>query len=62
MPELDIGLVDGGELNLNQSFLKFNLKKKMRVKSYSWFDFKYWILDTASLSSKFIAVIMPTSQ
>ena len=62
MPELDIGLVDGGELNLNQSFLKFNLKKKMQLKSYSWFDFKYWILDTASLSSKFIAIIMPTSQ
>ena len=28
MPELVIGLVDGGELNFNQSFLKFNVKKK----------------------------------
>ena len=30
MPELEIGLVDGGELNFNQSFLKFNVKKKYR--------------------------------
>ena len=28
MPELEIGLVDGGELNFNQYFLKFNVKKK----------------------------------
>ena len=28
MPELGIGLVDGGELNFNQSFLNFNVKKK----------------------------------
>ena len=28
MLELEIGLVDGGELNFNQSFLKFNVKKK----------------------------------
>ena len=27
MPELDISLVDGRELNFNQSFLQFNLKK-----------------------------------
>ena len=50
MPELEIGLVDGGELNFNQSFLKFNVKKKIQVKSYSRFDFKCWILDTTSLS------------
>ena len=40
MPELEIGLVDGGELNFNQSFLKFNVKKKIQAKSYSRFDFK----------------------
>ena len=28
MPELENGLVDGDELNFNQSFLKFNVKKK----------------------------------
>ena len=62
MPELEIGLVDGCELNFNQCFLKFNVKKKIEVESYSRFDFKCWILDTGSLSSKFIAVIMATSQ
>ena len=30
MPELEIGLVDGDELNFNQSFLKFNVRKKYR--------------------------------
>ena len=41
MPELEIGIVnDGGELNFNQSFLKFNIKKKTQAKSYSQFDFK----------------------
>ena len=35
MLELQIGLVDGGKLNFNQSFLKFNVKKKIQVKSYS---------------------------
>ena len=50
MPEFEIGIVDGGELNFNQSFLRFNIKKKIYAKSYSWFDFKCWILDTASLS------------
>ena len=34
MPELEIGLVDGGELNFNQSFLKFNVKKKIQAKSF----------------------------
>ena len=63
MPELEKGLVDGGELNFNQSFLKFNAcKEKIKVKDYSQCDFKFWILDTANLSSKFIAKIMPTSQ
>ena len=28
MPELEIGLVNGDELNFNQSFLQFNVKKK----------------------------------
>ena len=64
MPELEIRLADGCALNFNQSFLKFNVKKKIYIEreSYSWFDFKCWILDTASLSTKFIAIIMPTSQ
>ena len=35
MLELDLGLVDGGELNSHQSFLQFNIKKKyMRMSSY----------------------------
>ena len=40
MPELEIGLVDGCELNFNQCFLKFNVKKKIQATSYSRFDFK----------------------
>ena len=28
MPELKIGLTHGGQLNFNQSFLKFNVKEK----------------------------------
>ena len=28
MPEFEIGLVDGGDLNFNQSFLKFNVYKE----------------------------------
>ena len=51
MPEPDIGLADGGELNFNQSFLHFNVKKKMQAKSSSRFDFKCWILETARVSS-----------
>ena len=50
MPELEIGLVDGGKLNFNQSFLKFNVKKKIQGKGYSRFDFTCRILDTASFS------------
>ena len=49
MPELEIGLVDGGELNFDQAFLQFNVKKKIYAKS-SQFDFKCWMLDTVSLS------------
>ena len=30
MPELEIGLLDGCELNFNPSFLNFNVKKKNR--------------------------------
>ena len=48
MPELDIGLVDGSDLNFDQSFLQFNLKKKIYPKSSSQFDFKCCILDTAA--------------
>ena len=39
MPELDIGLVDGGELNFDQSFLQFNVKK-IYATSSSRFYFK----------------------
>ena len=28
MPELEIGLADGGDLNFDKSFLQFNVKKK----------------------------------
>ena len=35
MSELEIGLVDGGELNINQFFLQFNIKEKVKAKSYS---------------------------
>ena len=41
MPELDIGLADGGELNFDESFLQFNVKKKIHGKISSRFDFKY---------------------
>ena len=40
MPELDVGLVDGGELNFNQSLQQFRVKKKVRVKISTRFDFK----------------------
>ena len=43
MPELEIGLLDGGEWNFNQSFLKLNVKKNIQAKSHSRSDFKYWI-------------------
>ena len=35
MPELEVGLVHGGELDFDQSFLQFNVKKKIQVKSSS---------------------------
>ena len=40
MPELEIGLINGGELNFNQSFLLFNLNKKLQAKGSSRFEFK----------------------
>ena len=40
MSELGIGLVDGAELNFDQPFLQFNVKKKLYAKSSSRFDFK----------------------
>ena len=40
MPELEIGLVDGCQLNFNQSFLEFNVKEKIEAEDYSRFDFK----------------------
>ena len=39
MPELVIGLADGCELKFNQSFLQFNVKKKIQAKN-SRFAFK----------------------
>ena len=33
MPELEIGLVEGDEMNLYQSFLQFSVKKKIYAKS-----------------------------
>ena len=51
MPELEVGLVDGGELNFNQFFLQFRVKKKVKVKSSTRFDFKSRIRDTASLNN-----------
>ena len=35
MLELDTGLVDVGEFNFDQSFLQFNVKKKLYAKSSS---------------------------
>ena len=40
MPKLEIGLVDGGELNFDQSLLQFNVEKKIYAKSSSRLDFK----------------------
>ena len=41
MPELEIGLINGGELHFNQSFLQFNVNKnKIQVNGSSQFDFK----------------------
>ena len=40
MPEFDIGLAEGGELNFDQSFLQFNVKKNIDAKCSSRFDFK----------------------
>ena len=62
MPELEIGLVDGGELNFNQSVLQFHVKKKAKVKSSNRFDFKCWIRDTASLNNQSTTTVMPISQ
>ena len=39
MSELNIGLADVSALNFDQSFLQFNAKKKINVKS-SRFEFK----------------------
>ena len=51
MCKLDKGLVDEDKLNFNQSFLQFNVGKEICAKISSRFDFKWWILDTANLSS-----------
>ena len=50
MPELDIRLDDRGELSFDQSFRQVNVKKRIYSMSSSQFDFKCWILDTASVS------------
>ena len=40
MPELEIGLADGSELNFDQSFLQFTAKKKIYAKTSSQLGFK----------------------
>ena len=56
-----LGLVDCSGLDFNQSFLKFDVKKKIQVMII--FDLtlnaEYWTL--LSLSIKFIAIIVPVS-
>ena len=51
MPELEIGLADVSALNFDQSFLQFNAKKIINSNESSWFEFKCWIIKTASLNS-----------
>ena len=51
MRELETALADESELNFDQSFVQFNGKKRRYAKSSSWFEFKCWILNTASLNS-----------
>ena len=41
MPELEIGLADGGEFHFDKSFLRYNVKKKTYAKSSSQLDFKW---------------------
>ena len=41
LDELDIGLVDGAKFSFDQSFLQFNVNKKLYAKSSSQFDFKF---------------------
>ena len=64
MPEIEMRLADGRKLNFDKSFPQFNVKKKIyakgSLKEHSRFEWKCWILDTASLSSYFIATITPT--
>ena len=40
MAEFNIGLVDGGKLNFDQSFLQFNVKKEIYAESFPQFGFK----------------------
>ena len=44
MLELELGLVDGGELNFDKSFLQFNIKKiimrRVTLQEHSQFDWK----------------------
>ena len=41
MQELEIGLVDGDKFSFNQSFLQFNVKRKIQAKGYFRFDNNY---------------------
>ena len=61
MPELEIGLADVIKLNFDQSFHQFNGKEKINAKSSYRFEFTCWILNTATLNSQFIAIIILTS-
>ena len=40
MPEFEIGF-DVNDVNFDQSFLQFNVKKKINAKKSSRFEFKY---------------------
>ena len=40
MPEFNIGLVDGGKLNFDQTFLQINVNKEIYAESFPQFDFK----------------------
>ena len=49
MLETEIGLAYVSELNWSGSFLQYNAKKKIKAKSSSRFEFKFWIRNTTSL-------------
>ena len=40
MPELEIELIHGGELDFDKFYLQFNAEKRIHVKSFYRFEFK----------------------